>query len=98
MGQTAYRCPVVAARRNFIDNEIGKLGGSRKAVEFLYNLNWPIIEAWIDGNAETLAESLINKLHKENTGTRQYDDLSEKIGTMMRRIRNLDRAFREAGR
>ena len=99
MGQTAYRCPVVAARREFIDNEIGKLGGSQKAIEFLYELKWSIIKAWINGTAQATIESLItDHLHKAEMNSRTYDDISEQIGTMVRRIRNLDRAFMEAGR
>ena len=98
MGQTSYRCPVVAARRAFIGNEIGKLGGSQKAVESLYEVKWFIIKAWIDGTAQAAVESLItDHLHKAEINSRTYDDISEQIGTMVRRIRNLDRAFREAG-
>ena len=84
-----------AARRAFIDREIHLLGNSQKAVEFLYELKWSIIQAWIAGNAQPLIESLItDHLHKVTKNSNQYDDISEEIGTLVRRVRALETAFR----
>ncbi len=87
----------VAARRAFIDNEVKKLG-SQRAVEFLHELHWPVIQEWITGSTQAKLEILITDFHKANRNSRAWDEISKHIGTLVRRFRNLDRAFLEAGR
>ena len=94
MGRPGFRGRT-DGRQDFIEKELDLLGGSRKAVEFLYDLKWSIIMTWVKGNAQALVDALItDHLHKATKNSSQYDDISEEIGTLVRRVRALDAAFR----
>ena len=94
MGQLGFRGRT-DGRQDFLEKELIDLGGSRKAVEFLYELKWSIIVAWVEGDAQALVDTLItDHLHKAEMNSRLYDDISEEIGTLVRRIRALDAAFK----
>ena len=96
MGQIAYGCPVVAARRAFIDNELHKVGGSRQALKYLYGTSWTNIENWINGDAQTHIDDLITQLHKTETGSQKWYEISLRLGRDTKGFRSLDTAFREA--
>ena len=87
---------LTGGRRDFIEMELRELGGSQKAVEFLYGLQWQEIEEWIMGNTKAYVYSLIVKVHESEVDSTAGAVASNLLGYTVRGFRWLDAAFREA--
>ena len=83
-------------RKAFIDDELHKLGDSKTAVEFLYDIAWPDIQEWISGSVDIKIERMIATLRTTPKHLPIWNDICKDIGSGTQRIRRLNAAFRES--